>query len=165
VIGGTPTAIAGQTTSFAQGIHLFSFAVRFGVNQSVQWNLEDQFVIADANSPRCGAPGPKGDQGEPGRDGTDGLPGADGATGATGADGAKGETGATGATGPVGPAGPAGPVGPMGPVGDMPAGSFLLLPAGAPAPQGYTFVGRFVLDSAGNGGKKTQLQLDAYRKN
>ena len=149
-VGNTPTAVAGQTTSFAQGIHLFAFAVRFGASQSVQWNLEDQSVIADANSPRCGAPGPKGDQGE------------QGATGAPGADGAQGPQGPEGPAGPVGPAGPAGPMGPM---GDLPSGSFLLLPAGAPAPQNYTFVGRFVLDSAGSGGKKTQLQLDAYRKN
>ena len=102
-----------------------------------------------------GAPGP---QGEPGPAGAQGPAGATGATGPAGAQGPQGLTGATGATGAVGPQGPQGPAGE-----GLFSGAMLLLPALSPAPQGYTYMGRFDLTTSQS--PKTTIQVDVYRKN
>jgi hypothetical protein len=45
-------------------------------------------------------------------------------------------------------------------------GSMLFLAADAPAPAGYTFVGRFDMQPvASNRGRGTQMQVDVYRRN
>ena len=120
-----------------------------------------------------GPEGPQGPQGETGATGPTGATGAQGPTGATGATGAtgpqgpqgdQGATGATGAQGPAGAAGAIGPIGPQGPAGEgVFTGVMIMLPALAPAPQGYTFIGRFDLTTSQS--PKTTIQVDIYRKN
>lgn len=105
-----------------------------------------------------GATGAQGPQGEPGPVGPQGPAGATGATGAAGAQGPQGATGATGATGAVGPQGSQGPAGE-----GLFSGAMLLLPASSPAPQGYTYIGRFDLTTSQS--PKTTIQVDIYRKN
>ena len=47
----------------------------------------------------------------------------------------------------------------------MMTGSMLFLAAGAPAPAGYTFMGRFDLSPSNVKGKPTVMQFDVYRRN
>lgn len=119
-----------------------------------------------------GPPGPMGPAGPQGEPGPAGPPGPKGDKGDTGATGPQGETGPqgpkgdTGATGPAGPMGPAGPTGPTGPQGEgLLIGAHLLLPAGAPAPSGYVYIGAFDLfPSGGSRGREAITSIDVYRK-
>lgn len=74
--------------------------------------------------------------------------------------------GATGPQGPQGNTGAQGPQGPVGPQGEgLMTGSFLMLPAGTPAPSGYALVGTFDLQPSGaNRGRGTQVQVDVYQR-
>ena len=58
-------------------------------------------------------------------------------------------------------------VGPAGPQGEgLMTGSLLFLPAGSPAPAGYSFIGTFNLQPANtNRGQGSQVQVDGYRRN
>ena len=82
--------------------------------------------------------------------------------------------------GPQGPAGPQGPKGDAGAPGNVPPGTIIFLPANAPAPQGYTYVGFFTEEvHVGPGGddrdhdkerdrrngREITLRLNVYRKN
>ena len=114
-----------------------------------------------------GPEGPAGADGNDGSPGEPGLPGADGAVGPAGATGATGLTGAQGPqglTGPMGPIGPTGLTGPTGPQGEgLMSGSHLLLPAGAPPPPGYDYVGSFDLfPSGGSRGREALTSIDVY---
>ena len=125
------------------------------------------------NSAQPGPPGPEGPQGPIGPRGETGLAGptgaqgltgpqgAPGATGATGLTGAQGPQGLTGLTGPIGPTGLTGPAGPQGE--GLVSGSHLLLPAGAPPPPGYDYVGSFDLfPSGGSRGREALTSIDVY---
>ena len=111
-----------------------------------------------------GPAGPTGPEGQTGPAGPQGLKGDTGATGAVGPTGATGATGPTGAQGPQGLTGPMGPIGPTGPQGEgLMIGSHLLMPAGAPAPPGYDFVGSFDLfPSGGSRGREALTSIDVY---
>jgi hypothetical protein len=98
--------------------------------------------------------GPQGPQGERGPQGPVGPAGPQGPPGADGAPGPQGPTGAVGPQGPVGPQGE----------GLFP-GSLLMLPAGSPAPAGYTFLGTFDLQPSGeNRGLMSQYRVDLYQR-
>lgn len=133
-----------------------------------------------------GATGAKGDKGDTGATGATGPAGPQGLQGDAGPVGPKGDTGATGATGPIGPQGLQGEIGPTGPEGDTGAtgpagpqgpageglvtGALMFLPAGTPAPVGWTFVGSFTQQmttgTSGRGGGTPQfLTVNVYRKN
>jgi hypothetical protein len=130
----------------------------------------------DGNDGPPGEPGPPGADGAVGPEGPPGPPGSEGPqgpvgpTGAVGPQGPKGDTGPAGAqgpqglTGPIGPMGPAGLTGPAGPQGEgLISGSHLLLPAGAPAPPGYDYVGSFDLfPSGGSRGREALTSIDVY---
>lgn len=121
----------------------------------------------------AGPQGPEGPQGPQGPRGAEGPQGPAGDTGATGAQGPQGESGPAGSQGPAGAQGPAGPqgttgatgaTGQTGPQGEgLFSGSLLFLPAHSPAPQGYTYVGRFDLTTSQS--PKTTIQVDIYRRN
>lgn len=124
----------------------------------------------------AGPEGPAGPQGQPGAAGADGSMGPQGPkgdtgeTGAVGPTGAAGSTGLTGAQGPQGLTGPMGPIGPTGPTGStgpqgegLVIGSHLLMPAGAPPPPGYDYVGSFDLfPSGGSRGRPAVTSIDVY---
>ena len=121
----------------------------------------------------AGPPGPQGPTGLDGREGPagptgpagpQGLTGPQGATGATGATGLTGVQGPQGLTGPMGPIGPTGPTGPTGPQGEgLMIGAHLLVPAGAPPPPGYDYVGSFDLfPSGGSRGREALTSIDVY---
>lgn len=80
-----------------------------------------------------------------------------------------GPAGATGPQGPQGVAGPMGPVGPQGPQGPagegLISGSLLMLAANAPAPAGYTYVGKYTMLPALQNPQVLPLTLFIYRKN
>jgi len=62
-----------------------------------------------------------------------------------------------------------GPTGAIGATGDgLMSGALLLLPAGSPAPAGYTFLGTFDLSQQGGNavrGRPASIAVDVYRKN
>jgi hypothetical protein len=184
-------AISGVPTVLHPGIHSNAFTFRFSETESVVWSVIDpvsnSIVSATPTevTPSCvltgpqgepgligpiGPMGPDGPEGPAGADGNEGapgepgLPGSDGAVGPTGANGATGETGAQGPEGPPGPIGPAGLTGPAGPQGEgLFSGSHILLPAGAPAPPGYDYVGSFDLfPSGGSRGRVALTSIDVY---
>jgi hypothetical protein len=108
-----------------------------------------------------GADGPKGSQGPKGDTGETGAVGPAGAAGATGLTGAQGPQGLTGPMGPIGPTGPTGSTGPRGE--GLVIGSHLLMPAGAPPPPGYDYVGSFDLFPAGGSrGRPALTSIDVY---
>jgi hypothetical protein len=99
------------------------------------------FTGIAAAATNSGEPGPQGATGEPG---------------APGIQGPKGDIGATGATGPAGAAGANG----------LESGMLVMLPAGSPAPAGYTFIGAFDLQPSGsNRGQETMVKVHLYRRN
>ena len=115
----------------------------------------------------AGPTGPQGPQGEVGSLGPVGPQGPKGDTGAGGPQGLigpQGATGGTGSMGPMGPIGPTGPTGPTGPQGEgLMIGSHLLMPAGAPPPPGYDYVGSFDLfPSGGSRGREALTSVDVY---
>jgi hypothetical protein len=122
----------------------------------------------------AGPTGPRGAQGETGLQGLPGPAGPQGATGVQGPQGAIGPQGSAGATGAQGPQGPVGPTGPQGPQGvtgptgpqgeGLFPGSLLLLPAGSPAPAGYTLVGTFEMASSDFFRWRNSLKVDVYRR-
>ena len=66
--------------------------------------------------------------------------------------------------GPAGPAGPTGPAGAVGPHGEgLFTGALLFLPEGSESPAGYSFIGKFQMDSVMKG--KKNLVVDIYRRN
>ncbi len=109
-----------------------------------------------------GAPGATGATGDAGPAGPAGPPGATGAAGATGSSGEQGiqgvpgTTGATGATGAQGIPGIPGATGAEGAQGEgLQPGSLLMLPAGSPAPAGYTLIDTFELNPQRPGSAKS----------
>ena len=114
----------------------------------------------------AGPQGLKGDTGAPGATGPPGPPGETGAVGPVGPVGAAGPQGATGPQGPMGPIGPTGATGATGPQGEgLFSGSLLLLPTGAPAPDGYDLVGTFdLLPTADPRGRLFVWVVDLYRR-
>jgi hypothetical protein len=125
-----------------------------------------------------GPPGPPGPQGEMGPAGPQGEQGPAGPQGEPGPEGPEGPEGPQGSEGPQGPQGEVGPQGPRGEVGPqgrqgerglqgegLMSGSLLMLPAGSPAPSGYTRMGRFVLASDADRSRHAEMIVDVYRKN
>jgi hypothetical protein len=109
-----------------------------------------------------GAPGATGEAGPAGPTGPTGPAGAAGATGSQGIQGVPGTPGATGAQGPQGVPGIPGATGADGPQGEgLQPGSVLMLPAGAPAPAGYTFSGTFELAPQRGGGASAKSAKSA----
>ena len=45
------------------------------------------------------------------------------------------------------------------------SGALLMLPAGSPAPSGYTRVGQFVLASEADRSRNAEMVVDVYRRN
>jgi hypothetical protein len=111
--------------------------------------------------PASGIPGPPG------------PPGPEGPMGPEGPAGPQGPLGPAGATGPQGPQGVAGPMGPMGPQGPVGpqgegliSGSYLMLADEAPAPAGYTYVGKYkLLPALLQNPLPPPLTVFVYRKN
>ena len=111
-----------------------------------------------------GPEGPAGPQGLPGLPGPEGPAGPQGLPGLPGVEGPQGPAGPAGATGAAGAAGAIGPVGPQGPQGEgLMSGAIIFLPTLSPAPNGYTYIGRFEFSTATS--PKTTVSLDMYRKN
>ncbi len=164
-IATTPTI----TLTLGLGYHEFTFTATDANGQfaSATTNVTVQLpTIAGPQGPQGlqGEPGPTGPQGPKGDTGAIGPQGPKGDTGPQGAPGPQGPVGATGSQGIQGPMGPPGPTGPQGE--GLMSGSLLLLPAGSPAPPGYTFVGTFDLQpSESNRGRGVQLRVDLYRRN
>ena len=139
--------------------------------------------IAIATTPECqfepepvgpvgppGPPGPEGPQGPAGPEGPQGPVGPEGPQGPIGPEGPQGPVGPTGPQGPKGDRGDVGAMGPAGAKGDpgegLMAGSLLMLPAGSPAPLGYTYVGTFDLTpSLESRGRNTLMSVDVYHRN
>jgi hypothetical protein len=129
------SAVMGQPTTFAPGIHPVAFAVRFTPGDAVSWSVRSQTASVTATSPSCdtgpdgpagppGPAGPIGDEGPEGREGDRGSSGATGAPGRIGDEGPIGEVGLQGRPGPEGRRGETGPEGPTGAKGDTgPAGA------------------------------------------
>ena len=142
---------------------------------SLEVFTEGSYLAALGPEPAVGIPGPPGPQGEMGPAGPQGEQGPAGPQGEQGPVGPQGETGPEGPQGPQGEPGPRGPqgeVGPQGPQGErgpqgegLMAGALLMLPAGSPAPSGYTRVGRFVLASDADRSRNAEMIVDVYRKN
>ena len=108
-----------------------------------------------------GPPGPEGPQGPEGPAGPQGLEGSIGPQGPAGLPGPAGPAGPQGAAGAQGEQGPAGPVGPQG-EGLFP-GAMVMITAGAPAPSGYEFIGRFNLTPS-SVPRGAVLVVDVYRR-
>ena len=112
-----------------------------------------------------GEMGPAGPQGEQGPPGPQGEPGPQGPEGPAGPQGPEGPQGPQGEVGPQGPRGETGPQGERGPQGEgLMSGALLMLPAGSPAPIGYTRMGRFVLASEADRSRNAEVIVDVYRK-
>ena len=45
------------------------------------------------------------------------------------------------------------------------SGALLMLPAGSPAPGGYTRMGRFILASEADRSRNAEMVVDVYRRN
>jgi hypothetical protein len=108
-----------------------------------------------------------------GQTGPTGATGPIGPQGATGADGPQGMIGATGPQGAAGPVGPQGADGSMGLQGlpgangsaaTPPAGAFILLPFGTPAPEGYVLIGSTKLRVIGEKNRRTTVTMDVYKQ-
>jgi Collagen triple helix repeat (20 copies) len=137
-----------------------------GLTGRVDVITEDDMLVLEESikSLPAGSEGPAGPAGPQGPKGDTGETGAVGPTGATGATGLTGAQGPQGLTGPTGPIGPTGPTGSTGPQGEgLMIGSHLLMPAGAPAPPGYDYVGSFDLfPSGGSRGREALTSIDVY---
>jgi hypothetical protein len=137
-----------------------------GQNDIVTANSDARSVSVITEDDRNGRPGqagPTGLQGPSGPAGAVGPQGSVGLTGATGATGPKGDTGDTGSMGVEGQQGPAGPAG-GGATPPLPAGAFILLPLGTPAPDGYFLMGNTKIRVKGVNGKNTNITMDVYQQ-
>jgi hypothetical protein len=144
VIGNT----ASITINLPAGVHVLTFAARLnGIEASDTVTIS----IAMPESLR----GPEGPMGPQGEKGDTGATGATGAQGPQGEQGPKGDKGDTGAQGPQGPAGSS----------DLPPGTMILLPQGAAAPSGWSYVGTFQQTLSRGAGPAVKVTLDLYRKN
>ena len=144
-------------TGYDRGVVL-SVAVVIAANG--QLGTTDAAGVPGPQGP-AGPTGPQGPQGSKGDKGDQGNPGSAGPAGPQGAAGPAGPQGPQGATGPQGAAGPQGPAG-----AGFVAHAYLFMPAGSPAPAGFTKVGTttFTLSSGQSSGGRV-VTVDVYQKN
>ena len=137
----------------------FGFAVLAVVGFNNSYTIQSRVESITAG-PDCGV-------GDPPPSGIPGPPGPQGPEGPQGPPGPKGEKGDQGDKGDKGDKGDPGDRGEKGDRGEgLFSGSLLLLPAGAPKPAGYTWIGTFgLVPSGGDSTISGQLRVDVYRRN
>ncbi len=128
--------------------------------------ISPQIITVTDFSGDAGPQGPTGAQGPIGANGAagpQGLPGVAGAIGAQGPKGDKGDKGDIGSMGPQGPQGTEGQAG-AGATPPLPAGAFIMLPFGTPAPDGYVLIGATKIRVIGEKNRRTTVTMDVYKQ-
>jgi hypothetical protein len=178
--GGITSSTLGTALTLLLTLGVGAYTFDFRVTNALSVSATDSVIVSVAVPGSTGSVGATGAQGPTGATGARGLQGTQGATGDGGEDGADGVDGTNGTNGTNGVGGATGAtgVGVPGAQGEgLFPGSMLILPAGAPAPAGYSLVGSYEFDplrgraSTKSSSKSTKgrgtprLAVDVYIRN